>query len=117
MLLLCGEANIVRTQRSKVGIVDDFHFMPWLRNLRITLVLNPSHTYMHRPEMSRKREAISRSERTLISVWNRGDEKKGPESKLPWVAYRNGKNITDEIKEVSLPAELRHGIRMGVIRL
>ncbi len=117
MLLLCGEVNIVRTQRGKSGIVDDFRFLSRLRDLGIELVLNPSHTYMHRPEMALKRQAISRAARSLISVWNRGDPKKGSESKLPWAAYRNGEDIRDEIKEISLPIPLLHGIRMGVLRL
>jgi hypothetical protein len=117
MLLLCGEANIVRTQRGKTDIVDEFNFRSRLRHLKISLVLNPSHTYMHRPEMASKRQAISRAAQNVISVWNRGDPKKGSESKLPWVAYRNGKDITGEIQEICLPDELRHGIRMGIIRL
>ncbi|HLJ88738.1 MAG TPA: hypothetical protein VKZ53_18105 [Candidatus Angelobacter sp.] len=117
MLLLCGEVNIVKTQRGKGDIVDDLHFRSRLRDLGINLVLNPSHTYMHRYEMAFKRQAISRPGRYLISVWNRGDPKKGTESKVPWIAYRNGKNITAEIKEIPLPEQLRYGIRMGVIRL
>lgn len=115
MLLLCGEVNIVRTHRDKLHVSDDFHFRSRLRHLRINLVLNPSHTYMHRPEMASKRRAISRVAHNLISVWNRGDPKKGSESKSPWIAYRNGKKI--KITEIPLPVELRHGIRMGMITL
>jgi len=117
MLLLCGETNIVRTQRGKADIVDDFRFRSRLRKCGIDVIFNPSHTYMHRPEMARKRRAISRWVRIVISVWNRGNPEKGSESKLPWVAYSNGKDITGEIKEITLPAELRQGVRMGLIRV
>ena len=36
------------------------------------IILNPIHDYMLRPEMKLKREYLSRSERWVISVWNKG---------------------------------------------
>jgi hypothetical protein len=116
IVLLCGEVNIVKTQRSKRGIVDEFGFLRRLRDSGIECILNPIHTYMRRYEMGLKREALSREAGRLISVWNRRS-KKGAESKAPWAVYRDGIMTKDAVREVALPVPAQPGIRMGIIDL
>jgi hypothetical protein len=116
LVLLCGEVNIVKTQRSKSGIVDEFAFLPRLRSAGIECILNPIHTYMYRPEMATKREALALAAGNLVSVWNRGLTK-GSESKTPWAVYRNGKTVKNSVREIDLPIPSQPGVRIGIIDL
>ena len=79
-LMACGETNIVSTRRDSDEIVDPFGFMGWLRKIRPRLILNPSHSYMRRHEMTAKRALYSEG-CTLLTVWNRGE--KPPEPQMP----------------------------------
>jgi hypothetical protein len=114
LFLLCGETNIVRTQRSKSGILDEFGILPRVRASRVKCILNPIHSYMRRYEMVLKREALAKAAGCMISVWNRGLAN-GSESTTPWALYRNGKTEKNAIREIDLPIPSQPGVRIGII--
>lgn len=111
LFLVCGEANITSTQRDSAALTDPFGFMKWLATADPKLILNPSHDYMRRPEMKTKRSRYSRGGRTVLSVWNRGN--KWPEASEPWQAFVDGKEVTDQVREVAFPKTTE--IRVGVV--
>lgn len=67
---------------------------------------------MRRYEMTTKRALYSRG-RTLLSVWNRGEQP--PEAQAPWRAFVNGRERTDDVHEVKFPGT--HEIRIGTFEL
>jgi hypothetical protein len=70
---------------------------------------------MRRYEMPLKRQALARAAHTVVCVWSRGC-KGGTESRLPWAAYREGRDITDQIKEVGT-IDSHLGIRIGILNV
>ncbi|MBY0324744.1 MAG: hypothetical protein K2X72_38945 [Reyranella sp.] len=106
LLMLCGETNIVGTREKMSKIVDEHRFRSWLKALGIKLILNPVHSFMKRPEMRIKREALSKSGALLVSVWNRG-LMGGGEAGVPWAAYLDGDEISDRIKRIASPSHGR----------
>ena len=84
--------------------------MDWLSRAHAKLILNPSHDYMRRPEMKKKRALFSQGSRVVLSVWNRGN--KPPEARAPWQAFADGKEISAWIREVCFPKTKE--IRIGV---
>lgn len=112
LIMACGEANIVSTRRDSDEIVDPFGFTDWLQQTQPRLILNPSHSYMRRYEMTTKRALYSEG-RTLLTVWNRGE--KPPEPELPWRAFVDGEDRTGEILEIALA--MTREIRVGVFEL
>jgi hypothetical protein len=112
LMMACGETNIVSTRRGSDKIRDPFDFMGWLEQNQPRLILNPSHSYMRRHEMTTKRALYSEG-RTLLTVWNRGA--KPPESRRPWQAFVDGEDRTDEIDEVAFAGT--DEIRIGVFEL
>jgi hypothetical protein len=113
LFLVCGEANIISTQRDSSGLRDPFGFMKWLTSAGPKLILNPSHDYMRRPEMKMKRTLYSKGGRTVLSVWNRGN--KWPEASKPWQAFVDGNEVTDQIREIEVPFLKAGEIRVGVV--
>jgi hypothetical protein len=97
MLLACGEANIISIQRESSVTVDRFGFLPTLAGRR--LILNPSHTYMARPEMKEKRRRYSEDGRVVVSVWNPGHQAREP--RWPWQAFAHGVEASDLIKPIA----------------
>jgi hypothetical protein len=112
LIMACGEANIVSTRRDSDEIVDPFGFMDWLQQSRPRLILNPSHSYMRRYEMTTKRSLFSEG-RTALTVWNRGE--KPPEPELPWRAFVDSEDRTGEILEIEFANTSE--IRVGVFEL
>lgn len=104
MFLACGEANIISIQRESLATIDRFEFLPRLAGQR--LILNPSHTYMARPEMKEKRRRLSEGGRVVISVWNPGHQAR--EAKLPWQVFVNGVEASDLIKPIAFAEPLIH---------
>ena len=104
MFLACGEANIISTQRDLAVTIDRFGFLPMLAGRR--LILNPSHTYMARPEMKEKRRRFSEGGRLVISVWNPGHQAR--EAKLPWQVFVNGVEASELIKPIAFSEPLIH---------
>ena len=109
LLMACGEANIVSTRRDSDEIVDPFGFTDWLQQAQPRLILNPSHSYMRRYEMTTKRTLYSEG-RTLLTVWNRGE--KPPEPEQPWRAFVDGEDRTGDIREIEFTktGEIRVGV-------
>jgi hypothetical protein len=123
-VIICGEANIVRTirRRNKNGksehpIVDDLCFLKLLDKKKVKTILNSWHYYCRRPEANWKRQALSGNGRLIASVWNTWKNKIRGESKRPWVAFHDGKDVTDSIVEISNPVKQRPDIRVGVLSI
>jgi len=110
MVLACGEANIISIQRESSVTVDRFDFLPRLAGQR--LILNPSHTYVARPEMKEKRRRFSEGGRLVISVWNPGHQAR--EARLPWQVFVNGVEASDLIKPIAF---VEPSIHIGVYGL
>lgn len=117
LFILCGETNIVRTNREDDEIEDDSGIDKHLKSEKISVVLNPIHDYMRRPEMNKKRRYLSKGGRTALSVWNLG---KGREPKLPWTFFHNGHDRTDEVELVdssTYGGKVREDVRIGIVDL
>lgn len=111
LMVLCGEANIVRLRRSKGTWDDSFHFLDRMNELGIRVVLNPIHDYMTRYEMREKRRLYSTNGRTVVSVWNQG---KGKEARDPWNAFVDGQELTHLVRCLPAPCPERPDIRVGI---
>lgn len=114
LLVLCGETNITSLARSTGAFRDPFSFVEQLQKLDVNVLLNPIHDYMRRPEMRKKREFYSRNGRSVVSVWNKG---KGKEAELPWTLFHDGKDRTEQIREVPRLFHERPDIRIGILDL
>jgi hypothetical protein len=114
VLVLCGETNIA-TVRRRDGCADLYGFVSSLDKLGASVVLNPIHDYMRRPEMAWKRGFYSREGRTVMSVWNKG--KGAGEARIPWTVFHNGVNRTGDVRELSCPLAERPDVRIGVVDL
>lgn len=110
VVLACGEANIISTQRDSAATVDRFSFLSRLSGRR--LVLNPSHTYMLRPEMKEKRRRFSEDGRVVLAVWNPGHQIR--EASVPWQAFVDGREATELITPIDFVQPL---IQVGVCNL
>jgi hypothetical protein len=69
--ILCGEINGAPYHMDTGRVADDFGLRKSLQR-EVTVVLNPGHDRMTRFEMKLKRRFLSKSNRWVISVWNRG---------------------------------------------
>ncbi|MDR3606009.1 MAG: hypothetical protein P4M08_01360 [Oligoflexia bacterium] len=112
MTLICGELSIINIARPSQAVKDPFGFRKLLDRSKVQVILSPAHTWMVRHEMNKKRAALSKRNRLLVSVWNR-DSKRKADSKLPWIAYRNGRKKV--IREIESPISSRPDIRLGLI--
>ncbi|RJP40411.1 MAG: hypothetical protein C4547_02845 [Phycisphaerales bacterium] len=110
LLMICGESNIVSTGRRG----DHLQVDPRLTNMGVSVILNPVHDYMKRPEMLEKRRYLSQNRRTVVSVWNRG---RGNEPHIPWTVYHDGKDRTADVEEIAWPVPGRPDIRVGLVTL
>lgn len=107
-VLLCGESNIIRTHRGTDDIEDDYGFRSRLHDEGIELIFNPLHTFMRRPEMKWKRAALSRPNRTVVSVWN------WSLNHAPWTVFRNGRDVSREVEPVTLSGRAAAYWKVGV---
>ena len=98
-VLLCGETNGVKYSKSDKKIHDTFGLRKAIPN-KVTVILNPVHDRMTRFEMKLKRKFISKNNRWVISVWNKGKQDKNGKVKdgqgPAWAAYYDGKEIEVE---------------------
>lgn len=115
VVLICGEANILKVDRRKKRVVDQFGVLPKLEQSGVRFVLNGWHTKAFRYEINEKRKALSKG-RLLVSVWNTWKER-GRDGKIPWIAYANGNNITGRIRELDKPIIRRPDIRVGILQV
>jgi hypothetical protein len=114
LLVLCGESNITSLTRSTGAFRDPFFFVEQLQQLDVNVLLNPIHDYMRRYEMREKRKFYSLNGRSVVSVWNKG---KGKEAVLPWTFFYDGKDRTEQIREIPRPFRERPDIRIGILDL
>jgi hypothetical protein len=92
-LIICGESNGVKYSRAHKCVEDTFGLREALPQ-EVVMVLNPVHDRMTRFEMMRKRRFLSKGNRWVISVWNKGRINKlgqirdghGP----AWTVFYNG---------------------------
>lgn len=101
LILLCGESNIVKYSKLKKDVVDNFNFLNKIPK-HTNIILNPVHDKMTRFEMKRKRQFLSKDNRIVVSVWNKGKIFKNGQSRdgsnPPWTIFFNG-------EEKKIPSE------------
>ena len=112
-MLLCGELNIIKIEQCTFNINDEYGFIEKLASTDV--ILNPCHTYMVRHEMNKKRKAMSANERLLVSVWNTGSKKDAV--KGPWIAFRDEKDITENITELNFSLPNRNDVAIGILEI
>lgn len=115
-ILYCGEVGAIKVNHDTKEIVDEFGFLPLFNRMKSAIILGPSHSLFRRWEFSHKFSAFSANGRIYLNVHC---ETKGFKAAAgPWLCYRNGKNCTDEIKEVPGPIiKKRPDFRMGIVTL
>ncbi|NCC99677.1 MAG: hypothetical protein EOL95_08280 [Bacteroidia bacterium] len=94
--LLCGETNIVKYSKSKKEVEDTYKLFYQIPE-NVQIILNPIHDRMTRFEMKLKRKFLSKNNRWVISVWNKGKADKNgvikDGTKPAWTVFFNGKEI------------------------
>jgi len=113
IIILCGESNIINFIPSNSTFRDDFGLNKILKVNDVKVILNPLHDYMTRYEMKKKRSYLSSERRAVITVWNQG-KRKG-EARVPWTFFRDGKDMTEQVREISPNIASRPDIRIGII--
>jgi len=103
LVLLCGESNIVKYNKKQAKIEDIYGILEKIPN-NTNIILNPIHDRMTRFEMKIKRAFLSKNNRVVISVWNKGKIFKNDhiDNKSPaYTVFCNG-------KEKQIPYEHYH---------
>jgi len=110
-VLLCGEINGVKYSKDCKQVKDLYGLRAAIPK-GVNIVLNPIHDRMTRFEMKLKRQFLSRANRLVISVWNKGKEDKRGKvkdgRKPPWTIFHNGNE-----KEVDR-LQNEFGIEIGI---
>lgn len=120
-ILLCGESNGVKYSPKDKKVHDVFDLRKAIHK-KATIILNPVHDRMMRPEMNKKRAFLSQNAHWVISVWNKGKKYKGKtrDGKGPaWTVFHNGKDCTKKmVKPIENPLkENRVGIEIGILKI
>jgi hypothetical protein len=117
-VLLCGEINIVNYKMHSKKIEDTHAFCEVL-DRDIEIILNPIHDRMTRFEMKLKRKFLSKNNRWVISVWNKGKSNSSGEVlnyKTPdWTIFYNEEEL--EIKPIDCEIESQVDIKIGILDL
>ena len=117
-VLLCGETNIVNYKMHSKKIEDTHKFCEVLSK-DIEIILNPIHDRMTRFEMKLKRKFLSKNNRWVISVWNKGKSNSSGEVlnyKTPdWTIFYNEEEI--EIEPIECEIESQADIKIGILDL
>ena len=99
VVLLCGETNGVKYSKGDKSIHDTYGLENAIPK-KVNVVLNPVHDRMTRFEMNMKREFLSRNNRWVVSVWNKGKQDKNGKIKdgvkPAWTVYNNGEERSIE---------------------
>lgn len=115
-VLLCGESNGVYYSPKYQEVQDTYGLRRKLQDVQI--VLNPVHDRMTRHEMEKKRLFLSKPNRLLVSVWNKGKlfknhltgvRKPRKEPDPAWSVFRSGK------REVVDQHHTDHDVEIGVV--
>ena len=110
--LYCGEIGLLKVNHQTHAVVDEFKFLRLLKNSKTGVVACPSHTVFRRWEIKKKQIALSKGGRVYLGVWN---SEKHYKKDHPWVCFKNGKDRTEDVKEIAKPIPKRPDIRMGFI--
>lgn len=112
MILLCGETNGVKYSPEDKQIHDRFGLASAIPS-NVDFILNPVHDRMTRFEMNLKRAFLSRNDRWVISVWNKGKlDKNGRVKdgvKPAWTIYHSGVEVALE------PVFKDFGLEIGIL--
>ncbi|MDL2216274.1 hypothetical protein LJB81_00905 [Desulfovibrio sp. OttesenSCG-928-M14] len=96
-ILVCGESNGVRYDRSGSKNIYDPCGVRAAIPPHVQVILNPVHDKMTRFEMMMKRRFLSEGGRWVISVWNKGKRDcngRGKDGSGPaWTAFYNGEAV------------------------
>lgn len=112
-VLLCGETNIVKYHpKCDKKVHDDFGLLNQIPD-SVNVILNPIHDRMTRFEMKLKRAFLSKNNRIVISVWNRGRKDKNGNTrdgdKAAWTIFKN-----ETLMDISsLPNKF--GLEIGIV--
>ena len=92
-VLLCGETNGVKYSKADKKIHDTYGLRKAIPS-NVNVILNPIHDRMTRFEMKLKRQFLSKNNRWVISVWNKGKQDKNGKIKdgngPAWTVFHNG---------------------------
>ncbi len=117
-VLLCGETNIVKYSKATKKIDDKFGLLNLLPK-QIEVILNPIHDRMTRFEMKLKRIFLSKNNRWVVSVWNRGKSDKNGKVKdginPAWTVFYNGEER--HIIPIKCHLPTRTNIEIGILEL
>jgi hypothetical protein len=112
VVLLCGESNGVKYSKSDKSIHDTYGLAGAIPK-EVNIVLNPVHDRMTRFEMNLKREFLSRNNRWVISVWNKGKQDKNGRIKdgfdAAWTVYNNGE------RKIVEPISNNFNLEIGIL--
>ena len=122
-ILLCGETNIVSRKGKRVRKdlmkIKDPHKYRALLDKDIRVIFNPIHDRMIRPEMLKGREYLSKNNRWVISVWNKGRADKNGRvvdyKSHDWTVYYNGE--AKECEPLQFNVDSQADIQIEVINL
>jgi hypothetical protein len=117
-VIVCGESNGVPYHQITGRVRDDFGLRRSLPT-EVTVVLNPVHDRMTRHEMKKKRRFLSRNNRCVISVWNKGKRDKNGKThdgtKHPWTVFHNGREVTEN--KVEPPNQIIEEVEIGIVEI
>jgi len=117
-ILLCGETNIVKYSKTSKKIEDKYEFLSVL-NEDIKIILNPIHDRMTRFEMKLKRKYLSKNNRWVVSIWNKGKSDKNgkvkDEGNPAWTVFYNGKE--KNIQPIACNVSTLSSIEVGIVDL
>jgi hypothetical protein len=112
--ILCGESNGVRWSQERRKVEDVFGLRRSLPR-EVTVILNPGHDRMIPYQMKEKRRFLSKNDRWVISVWNRGKRDKSGRprdgTKPPWMVFHNGREVPVG------PIQNRMGVEIGILQI
>jgi hypothetical protein len=93
-ILVCGETNGVRYDRSGAKKIHDPCGVRAAIPPHVHVILNPVHDRMSRFEMMMKRRFLSEGGRWVVSVWNRGKRDGRGRTRdginPPWTVFKDG---------------------------
>ena len=117
-ILLCGETNIVTYSKESKSIKDKYGLFKIL-NTETSVILNPIHDKMTRFEMKLKRKYLSKNNRYVISIWNKGKTDKNGKVKdgmdPPWTVFHN--EDEKRIEPIKCNISTLSDIEIGIVEL
>jgi hypothetical protein len=114
-VMICGETNGVPYDQEEKKVKDGFGLRRAVPD-EVNVIVNPVHDWMSRFEMKLKREFLSRENRWVVSVWNRGKRDRGGRRRdalgHPWTVYHDGQCVT--VEALAVPETLEN-IEIGIV--